>query len=132
MSPTALPEFARDFFARLRAECLPRIEKVTVPFYGIQGNDLKRDRTGVLYKVAGHYFILSASHKLRTIVKNNIPLYIDRTDKRSLPISLAGAVFHGTEEKGRDVAAIRLPDWGVPVSVDTLTAYSRVASKGWG
>lgn len=105
-----LPQFATEFFARLKTECVPRIEKVTVPFYGIQDGQLKRDRTGVLYRIGGHHFILTAAHDLRGIVENNIPLYIDRTDSSTLPIPIVGAVFHTTEEKGRDVAAIKLPD----------------------
>jgi len=110
MTQRPATQFAADFFARLKTECIPRIEKVTVPFYGIQDDQVKRDRTGILYKVAGNHFILTASHYLRPIIQNKIPLYIDRTDSGTLPIPLADALFHTTEEEGRDVAAIKLPD----------------------
>lgn len=110
MTESTNPDLATEFFARLRKECVPRIERATVPFYAVQDDKLHRDRTGVLYKVAGHHFILTASHYLRPIVENNIPLYIDRTDNSTLPIPLANAVFHSTEEEGRDVGVIKLPD----------------------
>ena len=103
------PDAAVQFFARLKEESIPRIERSTVPLYGIRDAQIRRDRTGVLYKVAGHHFILTASHYLRTLVEDNIPLCVDRTDGLSLPVPLAGAMFHGTEEEGRDVAAIKLP-----------------------
>lgn len=110
MDQDASRGFVAQFFKRLRAECVPLIERSTVPFYGIQEDQIKRDRTGVLYKVAGHHFILTASHGLRPIVENDIPLYVDSTDDSTLPIPIVGAVFHTTEEDGRDVAAIKLPD----------------------
>jgi hypothetical protein len=96
MSQDSMPQFARDFFRRLQKECIPQIEKYTVPFYGIQDDEIKRDRSGVLYKVGGHHFVLTASHDLREIVANNIPLYIDRMDDKSLPIPLGDAIFSGT------------------------------------
>ena len=104
------PDPAIAFFGRLKAECIPRIERSTVPWYAIPDTHIQRDRTGVLYKVAGLHFILSASHCLQEVVQRNIALYIDRTDAATLPIPLAGAVFHGTEVEGRDVSAIKLPD----------------------
>ena len=110
MQPGPPPEFAREFFSQLKEECIPRIEKATVPFFGIQDEQIKRDRTRVLYKVGGHHFILTAAHNLRAIIQNEIPLYIDRSDDKTLPIPIVDAVFHTTEEDHRDVAAIRLPD----------------------
>lgn len=110
MQQNALPRLTTDFFARFRAQCASRIERSTVLLYGIQDDQLKHDRTGVLYKVGGDDFILTASHDLNGIVKNNIPLYVDRADGHTLPIPLANAVFHGTEKEPRDVAAIKLPD----------------------
>ena len=119
MSESTFSQFATDFFARLKAQCLPRIDKVTVPFYGVQDDQVKRDRTGVLYRVGGHHFILTASHYLRPIVENGIPLYVDRADFKSLPIPLAAAKFHTTEEEGRDVAAVKLPEGVVEKLLET-------------
>jgi len=102
-------DFVVQFFARLKEDCVPRIERATVPLYQIPNADIHLDRTGVLYKVAGHHFILTASHHLQSMVEDNTPLYVDSTDGSSLPIPLAGAMFHGTEEHGRDVAAVKLP-----------------------
>jgi hypothetical protein len=110
MDTKPVPSLAASFLARLKTEGIPRIEKTTVAFYGVQDEQIKRDRTGVLYTVAGLHFILTASHSLRQIVQNNIPLFIDRADCGALPIPIADAVFHSTEEEGRDVAAIRLSD----------------------
>ena len=110
MDANTLPDFVRDFFKRFEAECIPRIERATVPFYAIQDDEVKLDRTGVLYSIAGHHFILTASHDLGAIVRYNIPLYVDRTDHSSLPIPLSDAVFHCTEKERRDVAAIKISD----------------------
>lgn len=105
-----LPKFAKDFFKRLDSEGLPLIDKHTVLFHCIQNDEGKRDRTGVLYKIAGHHFILTASHDLRFIIDNQIPMYIDCNDQHTDPIQISnsGTIFHFTEEEGRDVAAIKL------------------------
>ncbi|MHC4443587.1 MAG: hypothetical protein ACYTF1_09200 [Planctomycetota bacterium] len=100
-----------DFFNKITDKCLPHIERFTVPFYGIQDDQVKHDRTGVLYCIADHYFILTASHYLRAIIKNNIPLYIPQSDPNAIPFPLVDAVFHSTEvDNGRDVAAIKLSE----------------------
>jgi hypothetical protein len=108
MDTKALPSLVASFLTRLKAEGIPRIEKAAVAFYGVQDEQVKRDRTGVLYRIADLHFILTASHGLRQIVQNKIPLFIDCADRRELPIPITDAVFHSTEQDGRDVAAIKL------------------------
>lgn len=119
MSRPVSSKFSNNFLTRLEAECLPRIEKFTVPFYYLQNNEAKRDRTGVLYKVAGKHFILTASHDLRTIVEKDIPLFIDYADINSSPIPLTTSMFHCNEKRSRDVAAIILPDEVVRELIET-------------
>lgn len=99
----------KGFFERLREEILPGIERSSVPLYGAHDDNLIHDRTGVLYRIGDHYFILTAAHKLREYVKHNIPLCVDCCDYKSIPIPLGDSVFHTTVGDDRDVAAIRLP-----------------------
>lgn len=106
-----LSPLATSYLERIKTESLPQIERYTVPLYYVsEGYDLGRDRTGVLYCVAGRHFVLTAAHFLKWAVDRNLPLYIDLMDGISLPVPLARAVFHSTEEDLRDVAVIRLPD----------------------
>src|SRR5262245_49090124 len=105
---TAVPDL-RDFLASTESNCLPRIEKATVPILGVQENHIRHDRTGVLYRIGDHHFILTAAHDLRQIVQANIPLYVSMNAKDCEPIPLPGAKIHSTEVDGRDVSAIWLP-----------------------
>jgi hypothetical protein len=108
--PQNIPSPAlRDFFASIESTCLPRIEKATVPLLGVQETQIRHDRTGVLYQIGDHHFILTAAHDLRAIVQSNIPLYVSMNAKDREPIPLPGAKVHSPEKDGRDVAAIWLP-----------------------
>jgi hypothetical protein len=87
---------------------MPKIGSVTVPILGIQNDRIVHDRSGILYQVGGHHFVLTAAHHLRTIVHENIPLYLSANKKGVEPVPLADARFVSTEED-RDVAAIWIP-----------------------
>ena len=50
------------FCDTLRKECIPGIENATVTLVAIQDEKIVHDRTGVLYRVGDHHFILTASH----------------------------------------------------------------------
>jgi hypothetical protein len=108
-TPTELSPALREFFDSINSTYLPRIEKATVPILGVQNDRISHDRTGILYRIGGHHFVLTASHKLRQIVGNTIPLYLSLNTLGAEPLPLADARFHSTEEDGRDVAAIWLP-----------------------
>lgn len=100
----------RGLLQRLEDNCRHHVDRVSVALYGLQNERVVRDRTGVLYRVADHHFILTAAHDLRGIVQNHIPLFL-LTDTRSDPIPLVDCKFHTTEvDDGRDVAAIKLSD----------------------
>lgn len=108
-SKPTLSERSREFFASINETCLPRIDRATVPILAVQNDEIVHGYTGVLYRIADHHFVLTAAHKLRQIVEANIPLYLSMNKRGVLPIPLAEARFHSTEEEGRDVAAIWIP-----------------------
>ncbi len=74
------PPFAK-FFAEIHDGCIPRIDRATITTVGIQDDEIKHDRTGVLYRITDDHFILTAAHKLRGIVDLEIPLYISVKDQ---------------------------------------------------
>lgn len=96
------------YFNNVEKQCIPRIDRATVSIIGIQQNEIRHDRTGVLYEVADQYFILTASHELQAIVAHEIPLYVS-VNIPGVLLELSDALFHSTEEDDRDVAAIWLP-----------------------
>ena len=107
--PQPLAPRSAAFFAEIHDDCLPRIDRATVSTIGIQDDEIRHDRTGVLYEIAGQHFILTAAHDMRGIVSHNIPLYVAVNAPDVLPLPLADARFHSTEEDDRDVSAIWLP-----------------------
>jgi len=110
ISLSGINSFTHAFCEGLRSEILPEIERATIPIYGIQDEKIKRDRTGVLYKIADHHFILTASHGLRQIVEAKIPLYVlpNEADPEG-PVVPLSAKYHTTEVDGRDIAVVHLP-----------------------
>lgn len=101
---------AAEFMTRVQEEALPRIVNSTVPFYAVQDDQVKRDRSGVLLRIADEHFILTASHKLKAIVEAQIHLYVGWDEVEKVPVPIPDAIFHTTEEDNRDVAAIKLPN----------------------
>lgn len=105
-----------DFIRRVHDEAVPTFERATVAFYGVQNGRIVKDRTGVLLRIADAMFILTASHDLREIVQQNIPLCISWNERTEMPIPLHDSRFHTTEYESqfgerdvvRDVAAIKL------------------------
>ncbi len=100
---------SRKFFAEINTGCVRRIDRASVPILGVQDDKIVHDRTGVLYRIAGHHFVLTAAHDLRPIVEANIPLYVSMNKPGVMPLPLGEAKFSSTEEVGRDVAAIWIP-----------------------
>ncbi len=99
-----------SFFMRVHDEAMPHIAAATVPIYGFQDNQVKQNRTGVLFQIADLHFIVTAAHGLYEILREQIPLLADFGRTHRIPIPLVEARFHYTEENnGRDVAAIELP-----------------------
>ena len=106
-----LSDFTKAIYSKLSSDIIPEIQRVTIPIYGLQDGQVKLCRTGVLYRVAGYHFILTASHELRRTVEAGIPLCVlPNEDDPEGPIVPLIAKFHTTEEDGRDVAAVRLTD----------------------
>jgi len=104
-----LSDRSREFFKAIHETCLRRIDRASVPILGVQDDEIRHDRTGILYQVGGNHFVLTAAHSLQQIVKANIPLYLSINRPGVMPLPLADAKFCSTEEEGRDVAAIWLP-----------------------
>jgi hypothetical protein len=92
-------------------EAIPHVAAATVPIYVFQNEEVRQNRTGVLFQIADSHFILTAAHKLHEILRAEIPLLADFGKTHRIPIPLVKGRFHYTEENdGRDVAAIELPD----------------------
>lgn len=88
--------------------CIPRIQLATVSVLGVMNDKIIHDRTGVLYKVGDHHFVLTAAHNLREIVQRNIPLYISVNTVNVPLLPLVDARFLSTETEERDMAAIKI------------------------
>jgi hypothetical protein len=101
-------QFVTDFLHRIRDEVVPRIVKATVPFYAIQDDKIKRDRSGVLLRVGDELFILTASHDLRAIVNHQIHLYVGWDQEEKVPWPIVDSTFNTSEEEIRDIAVVKL------------------------
>ncbi len=108
-SYSPISERSRKFFDETSKSCLPKIDRFSIPILGVQDDQIRHDRTGVLYRIANDYFVLTAAHDLPEIVNANIPLYLSVNKPGVMPIPLGEAKFHSTEKVGRDVSAIWLP-----------------------
>lgn len=100
----------------LKKQILPAafefIERRTIPvfYFDEREDEVKRDRTGVLYAVGGRHFILTASHSLQAIAGDNrTPSFVFESDGIT-PIPFSNLKILGTEVDGRDIAAIVLDD----------------------
>jgi hypothetical protein len=96
------------FFQRIHREILPRITRATVPFYVVQNDRIVRDRSGVLLRVGDEHFLLTASHYLKAKVQNSTYLYAGWCEETAIPVPLADAIFHTSEEESRDLAVVKL------------------------
>jgi hypothetical protein len=108
-----ISERAKVFHAAIETECLPCINKATVPIIMIKDDFIVHNRTGVLYCVAGCHFVLTAAHFLRGYIKDNTFLGLSPTGHIDTLLPLGDALFHSTEIYGRgsrDVAAIWIPE----------------------
>jgi len=56
--PKPLSPRSAAFFTEIHDDCLPRIDRATVSTIGIQDDEIRHDRTGVLYEIAGQHFTL--------------------------------------------------------------------------
>ena len=117
-----------EFFDTVRNEFLPYIEKATVGLVVVQGEEIKHNRTGVLYRIGEYHFILTAAHGLREVIKNNIPLYVTTNTPGIAPIPIVRGIFHGTEVDGRDFTAIRLAsDEAKQIGFERFVMHNSVA-----
>ncbi len=107
---------AEDLSNQIAQKCIPTIEKSTVALVGIQNEKIVHDRTGVLYRIAGHHFIITASHAgnggkdLRAYNEHTIDWYVSLNVANVLPILMSGVEIYGTKVEPRDIAVVRLPD----------------------
>ncbi len=105
-----------SFHRRILNEAMPRIHAATVPIYGVQNEQVRKNRTGVLFRIADRHFIFTAAHDLRKIIREDIQLYVDFSRTHRVPIPLGGARFHTTEVESsrdmpaRDIAVVALPE----------------------
>lgn len=104
-----LSERARVFNAAVTESCIPRIDRATVPLIIVQNGKITHDRSGVLFQVGDHCFVLTAAHDLPEMVGQNIAIYVSSNHPRVPPLPLGNAKITLTEVKGRDLAVIRIP-----------------------
>lgn len=69
--PTEKTTALAAMFDDLTQRCIGCIDSVTVPIFCVQDEEVRHDRTGVLYRIADHRFLLTASHALREIVQRH-------------------------------------------------------------
>lgn len=87
-------DLVSGFLKRVQLELLPRIVRATVPFYAVQKNEIKRDRSGIFLRIGEDFFILTASHELKSIVEANIYLYVGWDENDCVPVPIPDARFH--------------------------------------
>lgn len=117
-------ELTTKFLKRVQQEALPWIVNSTIPFYGVQDDQIKRDRSGVLLRLADSYFILTASHDLKEFVEHKIPLYVGWDKEEKVAVPLSDSVFHTTDKNSLDVAVIKLTNDDAEKILTTKQAIS--------
>jgi hypothetical protein len=86
----------------------PDIGKAIVPICWLLKDDIGLDRTGVLFQVGESHFLLTASHGIKALLKENIPLFIPVISPEADPIPLVGSLFRGIDECDVDVVVAEL------------------------
>lgn len=100
---------------RLQAEVIPWVEASTVPLFHIQKNVLTNTHSiidkngmGILLKVGGDHFLLTASHIVRDAAKVDAHLCMSWDDEEGCPIPLSYTRVASTDPETMDVAVIGL------------------------
>lgn len=93
---SGLPQRVREFHVALTKTCLPRIDRATVPIIAAHNDKIVHDRSGVLYRIGSHHFVLTAAHDLREIVQQNIGLYVSVNHPKVMPLPLEQFHFHSS------------------------------------
>ena len=99
---------ANAFFQRVADELAPDIGKAIVPICWLFDEKIGLDRTGVLFQVGDSHFLLTASHDLKSRLKENIPLFIPAPSLDTDPIPLVNVLFRGIDECDVDVVVAEL------------------------
>lgn len=102
-------ERLRSAFSAIETGCVGRIDRASVPILAVQDDRIRHGYTGVLYRIGDDHFVITAAHHLRSIVEAEVPLYLSMNRPGVMPLPLADARFHSTEEEDRDITAIWLP-----------------------
>ena len=103
-----------SLLSSIESECLPFIERHTVPMFFHMNGSTALDRSCVLYRSADCYFLFTATHKtlsaLRSFGANY--LFLRPTERIDDIVPLSKCTLHHTEHDGvsRDVAAIKLSE----------------------
>jgi len=99
---------ANAFFQRVAQEVTPDVGKAIVPTCWLFKDNVGLDRTGVLFHVGESHFLLTASHDLKSRIKENIPLFVPAPSVEADPIPLVNCLFRGIDECDVDVVAAEL------------------------
>ncbi|QEG35240.1 hypothetical protein [Bythopirellula goksoeyrii] len=105
-----MPYSEPETLVQVKKAILPEILDATLLIVRVEGEQepkFKVDRSGVFFRIAREYFILTAAHKIDQRIKTNTPLCV-AVEGDPHVVELIGSDFHGTESHGRDIAIIRL------------------------
>ena len=90
------------------------VQRHIVPMYLLGEGELKLERTGVLFQIAGYKFIITAAHNLRDYDPKEIIPCFAHAKETQFPIPFSEATFYYTESNEirsvRDIAAIKLTE----------------------
>lgn len=110
LSPSELSQLINERIAPRAFEIVQR-SSVPIFYWDDRQDEIKRDRSGVLYTVGGKRFILTALHdlpKLSTDARR--PSFVYGGKERREPLPLGGLKVIGSDRALSDVAVIELDD----------------------
>ena len=101
--------FAQELWSRMDKEIIPAIQRVTIPMFLAREGSVELG-TGVLYRIGGYHFVLTAAHNLHDFRKSGTTFFVRPNEgDPDCVVPLAGR-FLSTELQTLDTGAIHLTD----------------------
>lgn len=104
-----LLERASKFNRKMMESAFNVVERYTVPIFGFQDGTIRQDRTGVLLQIGTYRFLLTAAHRLQTIIEHKIFLGVPRLNDGE-PVRLENCRALLSDEELEDIAVFHLSD----------------------